>query len=147
MSHPPTISFPNLGNYEPPKPVPPVAVQQQQQQPQQQKQQKKKQAGVRSHPSYDADHFERLNFLHQLSMLTSNVSEDLSRLYAYELKRLARKTVSRLGKPVKKTFCRKCLRFSAKYSRVRVKHIRKHSVVVVRCSKCNIVRRYPFRKK
>jgi ribonuclease P protein subunit RPR2 len=58
------------------------------------------------------DHYARLSYLYQLSMVMSNSQQSmpLSRFYGSTVKAVARKNVLRLSPDFKRTMCRKCNR-------------------------------------
>ena len=89
----------------------------------------------------DRDQFERLSYLHQLSLLMLPRNETLARMYVSEMKRVSRRSVIRLSARVRNSYCRKCLRLTIVSKRHRLKHGRRHSFMLARCRKCGFTKR------
>ena len=96
--------------------------------------------------NYDKDHYERMNFLHQLSLMALKIHPPLSRVYTSELKRVSRRTVIRLSSNVRRTYCRKCLRATFVRSRHVVKSGRS-KFVMQKCLSCGLVKRHHVKLK
>jgi len=95
----------------------------------------------------DRDHFERLNYLHQLSLMAYQVHPPLARLYISEMKRVSRRTVIRMSQAVRNSYCRKCLRPTLAIKKHRIKRGRRHTFVMARCRHCFFMKRFVIRQR
>ena len=90
----------------------------------------------------DRDHFERLSYLHQLSLLSLQIHQPLARIYVSEMKRVSRRTVIRMSKAVRNSYCRKCLKPSLLTKKHRFRTGRRHSFLMARCVHCGFIKRF-----
>lgn len=90
---------------------------------------------------------ERLNFLHQACAVMGSVHEGLARAYAYELRTVAQRTVTRLSREVRNSYCRRCLRPSSRFAQYRLKSRRRGTMFLMRCTACEGVKRYAIGKR
>lgn len=96
------------------------------------------------------EHYARLSYLYQLSMVTSasHKSEPLSRFYGSTMKCVARKNVLRLSPTVKRSICKKCYRvLNSQSCSTRMVNESKandshNDILQVKC-KCGWIKRYP----
>ncbi len=95
----------------------------------------------------DTDHFERLNFMHQLSLLAFPIHAGLARFYLREMRAVSRRTVIRLGAAVRGTYCRKCLRMAAVSRHRTLKTGKRCSFVLSRCVRCGFAKRHVHKAK
>ena len=95
----------------------------------------------------DSDHFERLNFGHQLALLMRPIHPGLARFYTREFRTVARRTVIRLGQRVRGTYCRNCFHCTADVRRRVLKTGRRSSFVLSRCAHCGQLKRFLNRKQ
>ncbi len=120
------------------------------QQSKEQNQVKKKEKRIRDPrqrvQNVDADHFERLSFMHQLSLLALPIHSGLSRFYMREMRAVSRRCVVRLGPAVRRSYCRKCVRPAALSIRNLVKKGRRGSYLVSKCVRCGFLKRFVFKK-
>ncbi len=94
---------------------------------------------------------ERLNFLHQLALQCGGRLGDvpaggtLARHYAFVMRGVANRTVTRVGAAVKRCYCRHCFRrlMVGRGATVSVRWAHGPSVAT-RCDGCGLVRRVPF---
>lgn len=93
------------------------------------------------------DQFERVNYLHQLSLLYGESQPSLSRFYVSEMCTVSKRTVSRLGSSIKERYCRNCLRISVVAGKTRIKKGKRGSYLLKSCRQCRFVKRFLLKKK